>query len=179
MKKRAAVYEEIHSLIAEALSKLSGQGYSPLDLVDLNTAAFAPSRLTNGFLVSDFPFPGARYFSIVDGHCYHIVGLTPDKSAVLAYRFSVRGQWIGRRTGIAVSISPEGWVAARLVLYQINTVGMKLERGVIQQFGSDVSQLHLSVHLKAIFQHFKERISRYLPARFCQHQAPATPRSST
>lgn len=178
MKTRAAVYEEIHSLIAEALSRLSGQGYNPLDLVDLNTAAFAPSRLTNGFKVSDYPFPGARYLSVVDGHCYHVVGLTPDKSSVLAYRFGVRGQWIGRRTGMAVAISPEGWVGARLVLYQINTVGMKLERGVIQHFGPDVSQLHVSVHIKAIVQHLKERILLCLTARFFRPQASTTQRES-
>lgn len=179
MKKRAAVYEEIHALIAEALSELNGQGYNPLDLVDLNTAAFAPSRLTNGFRVSDYPFPGARYLSVVDGHCYHVVGLTPDKSSVLAYRFGVRGQWIGRKTGIAVAISPEGWIHARLVLYQINTVGMKLERGVIQHFGPDVSQLHISVHIKAILQHFKERISQHLPARFFRALASTPQREST
>ena len=116
----------LRARIAEAL-RADGLKVRPnLSSLALAIGTFAPSEIMEGFPISDYPFIGARYVSLRDGHVYIVAGPTDDGLQVMAYRLGWWRSNLSVRGGIAVGITEDAWMDSVMVMFSLTHAGFQL-----------------------------------------------------
>ncbi|CAE6822696.1 hypothetical protein R70006_06281 [Paraburkholderia domus] len=125
------VFDVIRKRIGEALQR-PGLRVRPSSQLELAIATFAPSHVVIGFEISDYPFIGCRYVSVRDGHVYIVAGSTDDGMQVKAYRLNFIQSVFTTDGGIAVGITPDGWMESVMVMYSQSHEHFEMEGGVLK-----------------------------------------------
>jgi hypothetical protein len=106
--------------------------------LELSIATFAPSHITIGFVMSDYPFIGARYVSVRDGHVYIVAGATDDGEQVKAYRLNFWQSKASVMGGIAVGLTPDGWMDSIMIVFSASHEKFEMEDGMLKSVRHDV-----------------------------------------
>jgi len=109
---RARIAAAIQANHPELGEKLSG--------IQFAIGTFAPSEIMKRFVVSDYPFIGARYVSLFDGHVYIVAGTCKEGREVMAYRLGFLQSVFSSKGGIAVAITEDAWMERVMILYSLN-----------------------------------------------------------
>jgi len=121
------VFERIRIGIAQQLEKCRDLDMRKVgSSLEYAIGTFAPSEMMKEFHVSDYPFIGSRYVSVLDGHVYIVAGSTDKDHLVLAYRQGFFHSCITHRTGLAVGITSEAWLAGVMILYSLDHAAMSM-----------------------------------------------------
>lgn len=158
MSSPPPILDQIRLLIAEEMASYEGPLREKMTEEDLELATFLPSRYSD-LKISDTPFSGARYVSVADGNCYHLYGVSKQNDALVALRFAPLNQWRRRSggRGQAVLITAEGWIEARLVIYQIASPKMTLQDGLLTHIGERSGRMFIDMYCRAIIRHWLEK----------------------
>lgn len=158
MSSPQPILDQIRLLISEEMASYEGSPFKNMTQEDLELAAFLPSRYSD-FKISDNPFAGARYVSVADGNCYHLYGVSKQNDSLVALRFAPVNQWLrrSRRRGQAVLISAEGWIEARMVIYQITSPKMTLKDGLLTHIGERSGRMYVDMYFRAMIRHWREK----------------------
>lgn len=155
------VFLRVRGRIAEALSGQGVEIREGVGAMEMAIGTFSPSSILKRFLVSDFPFIGARYVSLRDGGVYIVAGATDDASDLLAYRLGFIRSIFTHRGGQAVAISEDGWMGANMVLFSLLHAGFETNSGRELVAVHDEAQTRRSYpikKLKAYVEYWKRRI---------------------
>ncbi len=146
--QKVRIFDEIRVEIGKALQRpnLKVRAASSLELA---IGTFAPSELIDGFEMSDYPFLGARYVSLRDGHVYIVVGATEDGGSIKAYRLHFLRSIFTTTGGIAVGITCEGWMQSVMVMYSLTHEHFEMADGVLSGV-SDTTTDRRSYPLKKV-----------------------------
>ncbi|KVV07421.1 hypothetical protein [Burkholderia ubonensis] len=125
------VFDQIRKRIGEELQR-SDLRVRPASQLELAISTFAPSQVLIGFEVSDYPFLDARYVSVRDGHVYIVKGSTDDGEEIVAYRLNFVQSIMTTRGGIAVSITPDGWMDSTMVMFSLTHERFEMKGGVLE-----------------------------------------------
>ncbi|MBR8428970.1 hypothetical protein [Burkholderia cenocepacia] len=128
---RNRVFDHIRKRIGEELQRPDLR-VRPSSQLELAISTFAPSQVLIGFEVSDYPFLGARYVSVRDGHVYIVKCSTDDGEQIVAYRLNFIQSIMTTQGGIAVAITPDGWMDSTMVMYSLTHEHFEMEGGVLQ-----------------------------------------------
>ncbi|WP_454727840.1 MULTISPECIES: hypothetical protein [Cupriavidus] len=130
------VFHEIRAKIAERLQApdLTVQRVSPEELA---IGTFVPSWLTEGARISDYPFIGARYVSLVTGEVFIVVGSHPDEKAVIAREVGFWRSFLhdGQRV---VAISVNGWLDNVMHVYSTNQISFGMQGNELAHIDGEV-----------------------------------------
>jgi hypothetical protein len=143
-KKRAqsesqqVIFDLLRKRIAEALQQPDLK-VRPASQLELAIGTFAPSEMVEGFSISDYPFIGSRYISARDGHVYIVAGATDSGKEVMAYRMGFIQSCFTHRGGIAVGITEDGWMGARMIMYSLYHAAFSMKDGQLQDVNDEVS----------------------------------------
>jgi len=128
---------------------------------------FAPSEMMKDFRISDYPFIGARYLSIRDGHVYIVAGMTSRDQKVLAYRQGFLISCLTHRGGMAVGITSEAWLSGTMIMFSVSHAVMDLNSH------GELAQVRAELETRRTFPGKKFRAWRcYLKARFLPRANP-------
>lgn len=116
----AAAIQAHHPELAEGLSG-----------IQFAIGTFAPSEIMKRFVISDYPFVGARYVSLYDGHVYIVAGTCNDGNELLAYRMGFFQSVVGSKGGIGVSLTEDAWINGVMIMYSLNHAGFSWKNGEI------------------------------------------------
>ena len=114
----ASAIQANHPKLAEGLSSIR-----------FAIGTFVPSEILKQFEVSDYPFIGARYVSLYDGHVYIVAGTCDIGKQVLAYRLGFLQSIFGTKGGIAVGITEEAWMNGVMIMFSLNHAGFSFTEG--------------------------------------------------
>ncbi|MDM8356615.1 hypothetical protein [Pandoraea communis] len=128
----APVFNEIRARIGVALSD-PGLKVRPASQLELAISTFAPSHVVKGLKFSDYPFIGARYVSVRDGHVYVVAGATRGGQEIEAYRMPFAASMFTMSGGFAVAITAEGWMASRMIVYSLTHERLVMQGGEFER----------------------------------------------
>lgn len=135
---KSIVFDMIRKMIAQELQRPDLQVRAASQL-ELAISTFAPSTLVKGFRVTDYPFIGARYMSVEDGHAYIVAGTTDDGLQVMAYRLGFLRSMVTTRGGIAVGITAEAWMRSKMNMYSLHHASMQMIDGTVENINSELT----------------------------------------
>lgn len=135
---RQVIFNLLRKRIAEEL-KVDGLDVKQVSQLELAIGTFVPSEVVKGFRISDYPFIGARYVSLRDGHVYIVAGATDDGLQIMAYRLGFLQSALTLKGGQAVGITEDGWMDSGMILYSLEHAHFAMKAGVIQ--GVDESRV--------------------------------------
>lgn len=136
--QKTRIFDEIRVEIGKALQRpnLKVRAGSSMELA---IGTFAPSEIIDGFEMSDYPFIGARYVSVRDGHVYIVAGATDDGGSIKAYRLHFVRSIFTNTGGIAVGLTCQGWMDSVMVMYSLTNAHFEMEGGEIQGVSDTVT----------------------------------------
>lgn len=120
---RARIAAAIGAHHPELAENLSGMQFA--------IGTFAPSEIMKRFVISDYPFIGARYVSLYDGHVYIVAGTCNEGNEVLAYRLGFFQSVFGSKGGMAVSLTEDAWMNGVMIMYSLNYATFSWKGGEI------------------------------------------------
>lgn len=140
MTNKDLIFMQIRKRMAEKLADPSLKGNTAVSPLEAAIGTFAPSEYLDGFVMSDYPFIGSRYISVLDGHVYIVAGSTDDGMLVMAYRLGFLQSSFTHRGGIAVGISEDAWMNGIMIMYSLEHASFKMLEGKLEdingEFGS-------------------------------------------
>lgn len=136
----ADIFLRLRKRIAEALRAEGIEPKPGVSGLQFAIGTFAPSEILKRFQLSDYPFIGARYVSLRDGHVYIVVDATETGDEVLAYRLGFWRSSVTHRGGMAVSISENGWMDSRMGMYSLTHASFSMgSDGGLEGIDADMS----------------------------------------
>lgn len=94
--------------------------------LEMAIGTFVPSEMLTKFQISDYPFIGARYVSLRDGHVYIVFGATDDGNEVVAYRLGFWASNLYSKGGMAVSVTEDAWMQSCMIMFSLTHAGFAL-----------------------------------------------------
>jgi len=164
--QKTRIFDEIRVELGKALQRpnLRVRAGSSMELA---IGTFAPSEIVDGFEMSDYPFIGARYVSVRDGHVYIVVGATDDGGSIKAYRLHFVQSIFTNTGGIAVGLTCEGWMDSVMVMYSLTNAHFEMKGGEIQGVSDTVTDRRTYPIKKTRI--FLAHLGRGLRTLLCRH----------
>ncbi|ODP35098.1 hypothetical protein A9762_12100 [Pandoraea sp. ISTKB] len=132
----APVFNEIRARIGVALSDPDLK-VRPASQLELAISTFAPSHVVKGLKFSDYPFIGARYVSVRDGHVYVVAGATRGGREIEAYRMPFAASMFTMSGGFAVAITTDAWMDSRMIVYSLTHERLVMRDGEFERIDED------------------------------------------
>jgi hypothetical protein len=131
------IFMRIRKRMAERLADPGLKGREHVSPLEAAIGTFAPSEYLAGFVMSDYPFIGSRYLSVVDGHVYIVAGATDDGQQVMAYRLGFVQSNFTHRGGIAVGITEDAWMDSLMIMFSLEHAAFNMVAGQLEEINSE------------------------------------------
>jgi hypothetical protein len=123
----------------------------------MNLAACAPSVVTEGFAIADYPFVAAAYLSIEDGYIYVVRDTANEGTLIVAQQMTLFGFLLMKKPKVfAVGITGDAWIRSRMAMISIVSPKFGFDNGALESIGDNQHSIMVSRIFAAYLQHKKE-----------------------
>lgn len=145
----APVFARIRMEIAKALESEGVELREDISTLEMTIGTLSPTHILKQWTVSDYPFIGARYLSVEDGHEYRVYAATKEGEGLVCYRQSFLLSLLSSYHGIAVSLSVDAWLRSTMVLVSLDHAGFKWDGDRLAALEGDVRRSYPGRKVKA------------------------------
>lgn len=166
------IFTAIRGRIAEKL-QAPDLKVKPASPEELAIGTFAPSVITDGARISDYPFVEARYVSLADGHVYIVYGGTDDGEAVVAYQLGFLQSIFTLKGGEAVAITADGWIDAVMHVYSLKHASFQMINGEVENINGSytIRRSYPGWKLRAYLRYLNDNLPIWVAAKQALSQA--------